>query len=114
VQTKGQSTVYARYVDAATNRDIKDPGEPIAGWPKGSDENKDGQDKATVSAQVVKGWVLTKTPSGAGPAKEYKVTAEFPAEGKNTAIIYGYTKMGKYVSDETLAKGFSNTRILMR
>lgn len=57
-------------------------------------------------------WALFKTPSGAGRAKDYKLTADFPAEGKNTAIIYGYTKIGKYVSDEPLAKGlkqYANT-----
>lgn len=103
VVTKGQSQVQARYRDS-TGKDISGAGDPVIGWPKGSDKNKDGADKGTVNGKVISGYILTKTPTGAKTTTPYSVTADFPVDGATTYEDYIYTPTAKYVTDEASVK----------
>ncbi|WP_419154723.1 mucin-binding protein [Weissella minor] len=102
--SKGQSSVVTRYLDADTGKALAEASQPVYGYPKGSDENKDGSKKATVTGKYFAGYALVKKPAGATTTAPYKATVDFPAEGTQAAAKYEYRKVGKFVTDEAKAK----------
>ncbi|MBS0949205.1 hypothetical protein JK159_02255 [Weissella minor] len=102
--SKGQSSVIARYLNADTSKALTTASDPVYGYPKGSEENKDGSKKATVPGKYFEGYVLTQKPTGASNTAPYNATVDFPAEGMQAAAKYEYRKVGKFVTDEAKAK----------
>ncbi|MCM0596088.1 MucBP domain-containing protein [Weissella uvarum] len=94
----GQSSVKVYYKDE--NGKSIDDVVTLSGWPKGSEKNSDGKDKATAQAKVIKGYVLKKAPDKAGQDALRSVDVDFPKEGETADVTYVYEKLGKFTTDE--------------